>query len=55
VVLPVGWRRLANGTLMARSVLWRLRVGRGWMWCMLLTWGSTLERVTRIVSATAEE
>jgi hypothetical protein len=48
VVLPVGWRRSANGTLMARSVLWRFRVGAGWMWCMPLTWGSTLERVTRI-------
>jgi hypothetical protein len=47
-VLPVGWRRSANGTLMARSVLWRLRVGRGWMWYMPLIWGSTLERVTRI-------
>jgi hypothetical protein len=33
---------------MARSMLWWLRADRGWMWCVPLTWGSTLERVTRI-------
>jgi hypothetical protein len=46
--LLVAWRRSANGTLMARSVLRGLRRGAGWMWCRPLACGFLVERVTRI-------